>query len=480
MKRKSLLLSVVSLILVNLTFADFPADRVWQVDFDLDASVLGPNWQDEDDRTFFLIGVGQHALIINEGEIVWESPELPGSVTALNRFDFETGDGPEIYIAILSDVSRIDVFSGEDYEDHTNLETFYRHESHEEVIDERRISTIDYFEDALPDSNKRILFSRDYFRGYYGTNAWYSESWGNTAGSVVIDTDNDGELDVIYGISSRHESGSAYLEPSGGSLCLLKDIDQAGDTIRTCVVSSYSWWCREDPRYEVFLREIDVITLTDEEKVIVAAYEDTSDFKLTLLTLPDFEELETFTLDVQNIMGMTNCSFSDGNNTDYFLLCLGDEGELIVVYVNDLELIDRFEEFAANPVDLEIGQFDDDEDLELVVLQNRSLILFDIGVLSTPFDSFVSITPEQYNLHSPYPNPFNSTTSIAYSLPMPERVTVKIFDLSGREVATLVDRRLEAGNHHVYWNGLNISSGVYVCRMEAGSFTKSIKLALVR
>ena len=114
MKRKSLLLSVVSLILVNLTFADFPADRVWQVDFDLDASVLGPNWQDEDDRTFFLIGVGQHALIINEGEIVWESPELPGSVTALNRFDFETGDGPEIYIAILSDVSRIDVFSGEE------------------------------------------------------------------------------------------------------------------------------------------------------------------------------------------------------------------------------------------------------------------------------------------------------------------------------------------------------------------------------
>jgi len=88
--------------------------------------------------------------------------------------------------------------------------------------------------------------------------------------------------------------------------------------------------------------------------------------------------------------------------------------------------------------------------------------------------------PSMFIVNPAYPNPFNSTTSIAYNLPAPERVTVKIFDLSGRKVATLVDGRLNAGNHHVYWNGLNTPSGIYVCRMEAGSFTKSIKLALVR
>jgi len=98
---------------------------------------------------------------------------------------------------------------------------------------------------------------------------------------------------------------------------------------------------------------------------------------------------------------------------------------------------------------------------------------------STPIPDELQI-PTAFFLSDASPNPFNSTTSIAYNLPAPEWITVKILDLSGREIATLVNGMSEVGNHHVHWNGLNTPSGVYVCRMEAGSFTKSIKLAIVR
>ncbi|HHE46673.1 MAG TPA: T9SS type A sorting domain-containing protein [Bacteroidetes bacterium] len=107
----------------------------------------------------------------------------------------------------------------------------------------------------------------------------------------------------------------------------------------------------------------------------------------------------------------------------------------------------------------------------------------DMGVFESEFtavEDIDSALPDSYLMLAVFPNPFNSTAGISYSLPAPEQVTVKIFDLSGREVATLIDGKLEEGNHQVYWNGLNTPSGVYVCRMNAGSFTKSIKLALIR
>ncbi len=86
----------------------------------------------------------------------------------------------------------------------------------------------------------------------------------------------------------------------------------------------------------------------------------------------------------------------------------------------------------------------------------------------------------EFALYSAYPNPFNSTTNITYSLPTPERITVKIFDLSGQELATLVDGILEAGNHYAYWNALNAPSGIYICRLTAGEVNNGIKLVLLR
>ena len=86
---------------------------------------------------------------------------------------------------------------------------------------------------------------------------------------------------------------------------------------------------------------------------------------------------------------------------------------------------------------------------------------------------------EEFVLLPSYPNPFNSTTSISYQIPDASHVTLRIFDISGREVTTLINGTVKAGYHQTVWNA-NAPSGIYICRMEAGGLTRSVKLVLCR
>jgi hypothetical protein len=93
--------------------------------------------------------------------------------------------------------------------------------------------------------------------------------------------------------------------------------------------------------------------------------------------------------------------------------------------------------------------------------------------------------PTQYKLSLNYPNPFNPTTMLKYALPQAGQVTIKIYDALGREVKTLVDEEKAVGYHTVFWDGKNqagegVAAGSYICRMQAGDFIASQKLALVK
>lgn len=88
--------------------------------------------------------------------------------------------------------------------------------------------------------------------------------------------------------------------------------------------------------------------------------------------------------------------------------------------------------------------------------------------------------PAEFALFQNFPNPFNPVTTIKYELPKDAYVTLKVFDILGREVATLVNAQQKAGYKSVQWNASTVASGVYFCRMEAGSFTGVKKLLLLR
>lgn len=90
-----------------------------------------------------------------------------------------------------------------------------------------------------------------------------------------------------------------------------------------------------------------------------------------------------------------------------------------------------------------------------------------------------------YKLFQNYPNPFNPSTEIKYQVFNQSKVVIKIYDLMGSEVKTLVNQEMSSGTFNVTWNGSNsfgqkVSSGVYFCRMESGSYVQTIKLMLMK
>jgi hypothetical protein len=85
-----------------------------------------------------------------------------------------------------------------------------------------------------------------------------------------------------------------------------------------------------------------------------------------------------------------------------------------------------------------------------------------------------------FELAQNYPNPFNPTTTIRYQIPTAETVSLKVYDVLGKEVATLVSGRQEAGNYAVPFNASGLSSGMYFYRLQAGGFVETRKMMLVK
>jgi hypothetical protein len=79
-----------------------------------------------------------------------------------------------------------------------------------------------------------------------------------------------------------------------------------------------------------------------------------------------------------------------------------------------------------------------------------------------------------------YPNPFNPSTQITYSIPKATDVTIKIYDVLGKEIAILVNERKQPGEYKATWNAEGVPSGVYFCRMIASEYVQIRKIVLVR
>jgi hypothetical protein len=88
--------------------------------------------------------------------------------------------------------------------------------------------------------------------------------------------------------------------------------------------------------------------------------------------------------------------------------------------------------------------------------------------------------PRKFELMQNYPNPFNSSTTIEYGLLEAEYLRIEIYDLLGRKVETMVNKKMQAGVHQVLWDASEQSSGVYFYRIETGDFTETRKMILVK
>ncbi len=88
--------------------------------------------------------------------------------------------------------------------------------------------------------------------------------------------------------------------------------------------------------------------------------------------------------------------------------------------------------------------------------------------------------PATFDLAQNYPNPFNPSTTIAFTLPSAVKVTLNVYSIDGRLVASLIDHRMPAGSHTVKFDGSNLSSGLYMYTIHAGSFNASKKMVVLK
>ncbi len=134
---------------------------------------------------------------------------------------------------------------------------------------------------------------------------------------------------------------------------------------------------------------------------------------------------------------------------------------------------------------LTIGYREDGAKLDKICISNLGITPLGMGEeaenLCDPTNVFNFIEiPEDYSLEQNYPNPFNPTTHIRYSIANRTKVTLKIFDVLGREIQNLVNEVKSPGQYTVTFNGQKVSSGIYFYSLHAGSFLETKKLILLK
>ena len=102
-----------------------------------------------------------------------------------------------------------------------------------------------------------------------------------------------------------------------------------------------------------------------------------------------------------------------------------------------------------------------------------------------PEDVSINEKPSAFVVSKPYPNPFNPETTITFTIPEECDVTLYIYDISGRRIATLTQGHLTPGSHSITWdasdtNGNSVASGVYLYRFDAGEFSRQGKVLYMR
>jgi tetratricopeptide (TPR) repeat protein len=175
-----------------------------------------------------------------------------------------------------------------------------------------------------------------------------------------------------------------------------------------------------------------------------------------------------------------------------------------------LEIVQELAQTATQANIVELSKFDEGRiykyDLNLPAIGDSLMLAFiedypegdlsilaqvELGLIDPPSttlaglgepNTITSVTPlpDAFSVKAAYPNPFNPATTLSFSLPEVAKVTLNVFDVQGRLVATLVNGLREAGQHQVTFDGSNLSSGVYLYTLQAGSHSATGKMVLMK
>jgi hypothetical protein len=119
-------------------------------------------------------------------------------------------------------------------------------------------------------------------------------------------------------------------------------------------------------------------------------------------------------------------------------------------------------------------------DSKFSLITPRVVKIIKLNITGPSFNNVIQDIPANFVLNQNFPNPFNPSTTIQYFLPRSKEVVLKIYNLQGQEIETLINEKQNAGSYEIFWYPMNIPNGIYIFRLEAGDFVDSKKLMLVK
>jgi hypothetical protein len=296
---------------------------------------------------------------------------------------------------------------------------------------------------------------------------------------VLVDLDLDGDLEIIIG----NDSG------------LLQVLDHNGQEI-------ISYDVGDDIRGGISVADLDN---NGSKEILFSGYDD---------FLHAWNPLDNIEFDGWPIDLMSN-SVSEPVTAD-----LDNDGDLEVIAANKSGMLFVFHHdgssFNGFPTSLNryiesspvVGDIDEDGDFEIAIGTSEGLHVFDIktqsgniiswklhrgnidrsgslGFTLVKVNNEAEVMPSKFSVSKNYPNPFNPSTSIDIAIPEKRSLTVKVFDLNGRVLNTLINKELYPGHYSVDWNGENylgqsLATGLYIIRVRSGSHFSSQKVLLLK
>jgi hypothetical protein len=138
---------------------------------------------------------------------------------------------------------------------------------------------------------------------------------------------------------------------------------------------------------------------------------------------------------------------------------------------------------AVNPLSLCAADFDGDNDYDLASANygsNNISIIENLTIISDVYDYPKTYLPESFSISQNYPNPFNPSTKIRYSIYTNGFVSLKVYDVLGNEVVTLVNEELSTGEYVVEFDAAGLTSGIYFYQLKTEGFVETKKMLLLK
>jgi len=440
----------------------------------------GSVWKENEDL-LILVGTTERLVLFRNSEITWQSDSL-GPISAATSIDFGRGEGTEIICT-----SRGSYFSYDDpyvwFENTTyfsgqNFSETYHDSAEGEWFSQmgrcsrtRTTTWLSHFPDQFPDSSRSII------KNYNSVESNSGPGWNGTAtvnllkGKFLL-IDDDDQMDLCYPGNSSNWFSTENGEQSGNERSSIIYISSNNNEIGEFLLSG-----SEDQDTTNFGRKclgIEHVQIDGRDLILAA-----TDRYFILFAPSNNEIVRLVPTDRDTIMAMHAYRRPENDSSDEFIFVMEGNGRLSVYSLPQLQLIYRMARFTTFPLGLHIGDYTGDSELEMVVIARESFGFYSLGRLDVTVSPEFIPHPSSLILSS-FPNPFNSSTTISYSLPSPGRYAIDVIDIQGRLVTRLSDGWREAGSYREVFEGNGLTSGNYFLQIENGNNKISKPIALIK